>query len=850
MMSCLLTAGLLFSGAATATAGTSFDKKPATPPKTAPKTAAKAQSGTTAAKPAAAAEVAGPSNPNIRQIVSSKESMVQVSKDKDNWYFTLPDSLLGRLIKTVTRYTSTPAGFTKYGGEEVREQTVYFELSPDGKNLFLKSSILYSKSDTLDAINQAVNNSTSNPILQSFKLESGAPKKHYKINVTNLLLSENSFSLDRGAKSSMGVSSLMGGGASYIESVHAYPINIEVRTVRTYAASGGRLPSADETSMVTVGLNTSFVLLPKEPMRGRIFDPRVGYFTDSHFVFSDNVQKVERQSYITRWRLEPKDEDIEKMKRGELVEPKKQIVYYIDPATPKQWRPYLIAGVNDWNKAFERAGFKNAIVAKEWPDSNKDMSLEDARYSVIRYLASPIANAYGPNVSDPRSGEILESHIGWYHNVMTLVHDWYQIQAGNTDKRARSAKFDDDLMGQLIRFVSSHEVGHTLGLRHNFGSSSTVPVEKLRDKAWVKLHGHTPSIMDYARFNYVAQPEDGMEEMELFPRINDYDKWAIEWGYKPMFDATDSESDRYLLSQITTDSLKNNRRLWWGDGEGYHQDPRRQTEDLSDDAVKASEYGIKNLKAEVPHFQEWNYWGNDTEEENLGGIYNQAITQLMRYCGHVMRYVWGTYQNVKTPDEAGTIYSATPREKEKSVLPFFDRNIFTEPTWLIDVPYIDRITKDKHSVTEYIGSRVVSNLTSSDLLGSLNSNYPVQEYLPELIGMIFKEMNTGKPVDRYRRALQRACVTGLTKNFNSSKSDAPSDQLAMVLQTLKDLQTKAKAAARRTADAMTRAHYNQIADQIGRALSTGESSQASSGFSIRYGFTAEDNNYPLCGFPE
>ena len=760
----------------------------------------------------------GPVNQNIRQIVSNKESMFQVSKENDNWFFTIPDSLIGRLFLAVTRFTTTPAGYGKYGGEELREQTVYFEVSPDGKNLFLKSDIIYSKADTLDAINKAVNNSTSNPIIQSFKLEAGAPANHYKINVGNFLLSENSFSLDKETKQNLGIAAMMGDGASYVESVHSYPINVEVKTVRTYFSNSDRLPSADVTNTISLGLNTSYLLLPKEPMRARIFDPRVGYFTDDYFVFSDNQQKLQRKQFVTRWRLEPKPEDVEKMKHGELVEPKKQIVYYIDPATPKQWRPYLIAGVNDWNKAFEQAGFKNAIVAKEWPDSNKDMSLEDARFAVIRYLASPIANAYGPQVHDPRSGEILESHVGWYHNVMTLVHDWYTIQAANVDKRARSAKFDDELMGHLIRFVSSHEIGDTLGLRHNFGSSSTVPVEKLRDKAWVAVHGHTPSIMDYARFNYVAQPEDSMSENELFPRINDYDKWAIQWGYSPIWKATDSESDRFFLSQITTDSLHANRRLWWGDGEGYRKDPRRQTEDLGDDAVKASEYGIRNLKAEIPHLQKWSYWGNDTEDQNLKNIYNELVGQFLRYCGHVMRYISGNYVDIKSPDEPGDVYSQTPRDKEKAVLPFFNRNIFTAPTWLIDVPYINRISDNKEALMERLGEFVVSNLTNANILENLNSNYPVQEYLPELTQMLFKELYTNQPVSTYRRFLQRTFVNNLTGYFNSAKINKGSDALAYTLLTLKELNKRAKAASTTSGDNMTRAHYIQISDQIERAL--------------------------------
>ena len=384
------------------------------------------------------------------------------------------------------------------------------------------------------------------------------------------------------AKTAMGLQGLQR-ESSYIESIKTFPLNTEVRVFKTWTSALNKTIAASVTGRVTLGLNISFVLLPEKPMQRRYFDPRVGYFADDFTYFSDDQQRVQRKNFITRWRLEPKDSaDAEKMKRGELVEPKKPIVYYIDPATPKQWRPYLILGVNDWQKAFEKAGFKNAIIGKEWPENDSTMSMEDARYSCIRYLASPIENAYGPNVHDPRSGEIIESHICWYHNVMNLVHDWYMIQAGSIDEAARKMKFDTDLMGQLIRFVSSHEVGHTLGLRHNFGSSSTVPVDSLRSKSFVEKYGHTPSIMDYARFNYVAQPEDGITRAGIFPRINDYDEWAIEWGYRPMFNAYDDESDHYELDKLTTERLKNNPRLWFGDGETNRtNDARCQTETLA-----------------------------------------------------------------------------------------------------------------------------------------------------------------------------------------------------------------------------------------------------------------------------
>ena len=469
---------------------------------------------------------------------TTQKGLFTVTKAGSDWFFIIPDSLLNREILATVRFTSTPANTGKYGGELVNEQTVYFQKAPDGKML-LRSRLLINKADSVDNINRAITISNEDPIIAAFKIENLANKAS-KIKVGSFFLEDNvALGPDRMQKTQMGLQALLPAN-SYIESIKTFPMNTEVRTVKTWMASSSTNAAAALTGKVTLGLNVSFVLLPSSPMSSRLFDPRVGYFTDDYVYFSDDQQRVEPKRFITRWRLEPKDSaDAERMKRGELVEPKKPIVYYIDPATPKQWRPYLIKGVNDWQKAFEHAGFKNAIVAKEWPENDSTMSMEDARYSCIRYLASPIENAYGPNVHDPRTGEILESHICWYHNVMTLVHDWYMIQAGTLDEAAQKMKYDTDLMGQLIRFVSSHEVGHTLGLRHNFGSSSTVPVDSLRSRAFVEKYGHTPSIMDYARFNYVAQPEDSIPCEGIFPRIGDYDCWAIEWGYKPMWNAYD-----------------------------------------------------------------------------------------------------------------------------------------------------------------------------------------------------------------------------------------------------------------------------------------------------------------------
>jgi len=759
----------------------------------------------TAPAPAAAAK---------QEPSATQQGLFTVTKQGADWYFEIPDSIVGRKLLVTVRYTSTPANTNLYGGELTNQQTVYWEVAPDEK-LLLRSELLINTADSTEAINRAITISNENPIIGAFKVESHK-NKMYKVKVTSFFGEDNpALGVNSYVKTSLGLAALLP-NHSYIESIKTFPLNTEIRTVKTWMSPSPRTFAAGSTGKVTLGLNVSFVLLPEVPMRRRFFDPRVGYFADWFNEYTDGQQRVKGKQFITRWRLEPKDSaDAERMKRGELVEPKKPIVYYIDPATPKQWRPYLIAGVNDWQKAFEKAGFKNAIMAKEWPENDSTMSMEDARYSVIRYLASPIPNAYGPHVHDPRSGEILESHICWYHNVMTLVHDWYMIQAGSIDEAARKMKYDEELMGQLIRFVSSHEVGHTLGLRHNFGSSSTVPVDSLRDKAWVEAHGHTPSIMDYARFNYVAQPEDSISHKGIFPRIGDYDLWAIEWGYTPMWNAYDDESDHWELERLTTERLKGNRRLWFGDGEtNTTNDSRCQTEDLGDDAVKASEYGIRNLKRELKQLPQWTYESNDIHNENLKSVYEGIRTQFLRYTYHVYGNIAGVYKDYKTVDQPGAVYTNVSRAKQKEAMAYMDRHIFHEPTWLVAESYVKRLSPDPQKYTESLGKSVVSRMVSFYRLGNMTPEYPVADYLADMTGMLFTELDNGQAAGRYRMALQTVYVQRLLENFGNATIQWTARPY--VLATLRDLQRRLKAA--RTADSATRAHFVSLADAIDRAL--------------------------------
>ena len=803
----------------------------------------KADSAAAAATATASKKGPKPYDKVITDKAVTHKGLFTVHKVEDKWYFEIPDSLLNREMMVTTRYTKTAGGGGVYAGEMENQQTILWEKGPN-KNVLLRVVTVISQADSTNEIYKAVTNSNLNPIAESFKIEAySKDSSSVVIDVSDYFKGDNQpVSLGPYTKRRFNLGGQIA-DRSYISGINTYPINTEVRVVRTFGSTPSfgpsapspipstTLPAAYATSAVTLEMNNSFILLPKVPMAKRLYDPRVGFFADDYVVFGDNQQKTENDVFICRWRLEPKDEDVEKWKRGELVEPKKPIVYYIDPATPKKWRPYLIQGINDWQKAFEQAGFKNAIMGKEWNDKDSTANLEDARFSVLRYLPSEVANAYGPNVHDPRSGEIIESHIGWYHNVMKLVHDWYMIQTAAVDPRARKMEFDDDLMGQLIRFVSSHEVGHTLGLRHNMGSSSRTPVEKLRDKDWVAAHGHTASIMDYARFNYVAQPEDNMAETSLFPRIGDYDKWAIQWGYKASFSANEKE-DQKIVNKWVVDSLRVNPRLWFGT-ESNPFDPRSQTEDLGDNSMKASEYGIKNLKRILVKLPEWTKEDAD-KYDNLRDIYGALVGQYNRYMNHVLKNVGGVYETPKSVEQTGeAVYEPTPVAIQKDAVKFLHKQLFETPKWLLDKDILNRISNPVG--TEYVGNvqtNVLNNLLSVARLSRMMSatvrfgdknTYTVDAMMDDLKKGIWSELSTHKAIDPLRRNLQKtyveALITVITPNPTiPAQVGRNNDAISVARAQLVALKSEATAAIGGTSDKMSKYHLQDIVARISKAL--------------------------------
>lgn len=709
----------------------------------------------------------------IKKGGSVQNGLFTVRHIEDKWYFEVPQDKLGKLFLIVTRFTAVPAGFQYNIGEEVNENVVYLEKHANA--LWLRSYVNNVETPEGSDISQSVEKASVNPIVANFPIIKDSVKQAgdhgWLIDVTNFYTQDNKITSFNSADK--GILKLGGQqkDLTVVDTICSLPMNIEARTLRTYAATGGNTAAA-KTGFVTLGLNTSIVQLPDEPMQPRYADERVGYFETRKTELSD-YGITSHNAFISRYRLEPKNEKA--YLAGKLVEPKKPIIYYIDPATPKKWVPYLIAGINDWNKAFEAAGFKNAIQAREWPKDDKSMSVDDARFCALRYLPSEKENAYGPRIVDPRSGEIIESHICWYHDVTELLRAWYMVQCGPLDKKAQTMNFSDELMGQLIRFVSSHEVGHTLGLRHNMIASSATPVEKLRDKAWVKKYGHTASIMDYARFNYVAQPEDGMTEHELFPRINDYDKWAIKWGYqwRPEFKG-DAKKEKAALRAEVSKVLAANPRLRYVGDEGKGMDPRSQTEDLGDNSMKASDYGIKNLKRVMAHLREWTAQP-DGQTEHLQKMYKSVLGQYRRYCMHVQRNIVGMYHN-NWPAEKAIDYVS--KERQKEALAWFGRNLFTVPEWLYDKDITDRI--------DYIPDNDITSQTTTLIWYLINPNllnnqrkggkYPVGEYLDDVFAIIWKPLTGLNDFQAsWRRAEENAFVRVLGNAINnpSADKDAP-----------------------------------------------------------------------------
>ena len=757
----------------------------------------------------------------------------------DTYYYEIPTSELGKDFLFVAQIAQNTIG-AGYGGQGVNELVGRWERREN--RVFLREITYDITADPGEPIAKAVQAANNPSIVMSFPIAAFGPNEAPVIDVTRLFLSDVPEMSARARVRGRG----MDVNRSYIEKVTAFPTNIEAEATQTFTSpvdqqgggggrggQGGMRPGSG-----TVVVHFSMVKLPEKPMMPRLFDARVGYFSTATMDYSRPEHRAERREFVARWRLEKKDPD------AALSEPVKPIVYYLDPATPKKWVPYMKKGIESWQAAFEAAGFKNAIIAKEAPTPEEDptWSPEDLRNSVVRWLPSTTENASGPHISDPRTGEILNADIQFYHNVQKLVEDWYFVQVSPLDPRASKLPLPDDLMGDLLGFVVAHEVGHTLGLEHNMKASSQYPVDKLRDPEWLKTMSHTPSIMDYSRFNYLVQPEDKIDPKLLIPGIGPYDKWAIHWAYAPITDANVSDEEARTLNAWAREQDKTPWLRFSNVSEtdrAGSSDPGENTEAVGDaDAVYSTALGLKNLQRVMDNLlAATTHEGKDWDD--LLTVYGRVVGQWSKELSHVAQIVGGFDSVERLGGQDGVRFMPIPKARQAAAVKFLSENAFATPAMLLKPEILRRIeasgalTRIRNAQMQILNGTLrdpwqgllstqrFSRLVEQEAIDGAAAYRPA-EFLADVRKGIFSEMYpapnvTTVKIDAYRRNLQRAYLDLISTRLNGAQR-VSDDQRPLFRGELKTISADAAAALARTTDRETRLHLEDLRDQVAKIL--------------------------------
>ena len=775
----------------------------------------------------------------ITKEAKSDEGIFTVHRIKDRLYYEIPKAALGKEFLWVSQIAKTTLG-AGYGGQAVGDRVVRWERR--GDRILLRSVSYDVVADATTPIARAVQDANYDSILMAFNIEALGKDDAAVIEVTRLFTTD----VPEFSGRSRVRARTFDASRSFVERAVSFPENIEVEATHTYnnppdqPAGGAPAPAGRGAPPVRPGsasvvMHYSMVLLPAKPMQPRLFDERVGYFSVTQMDYGKDEHRAPERRYITRYRLEKKDPS------AELSEPIKPIVYWIDPATPTKWVPYLKKGIESWQPAFEAAGFKNAIIAKEAPspEQDADWSPEDARYSVVRWLPSTTENASGPHIHDPRTGEILESDIQFYHNVMNLARDWYFVQVGPLDPRAKTLPLPDDLMGRLIEYVVAHEIGHTLGFQHNMKASSMYPESKLRDPQWLKTMGHTPTLMDYARFNYVVQPEDKVDVADLIPRIGPYDKWATMWGYKPIPNAKSAEDEKKTLDEWARQQ-DDKPYLRFSTAGSRGADPGELTEAVGDqDAVAATTLGMKNLARVATMLLPATSTKPGESYDDLDEVYGRLLGQWSLEMNHVAAIVGGVNSQQKHTGQEGVRFTAVPRATQARAVSFLNANAFEVPSWAINpdilrriepVGVLDRIrTGQQRVLGSLLSSARIARLVEQESMDGAAAYRPL-DFLADVRKGIWSEAYGTAPVkiDAYRRNLQRAYVETLADRINGRQA-AVDDARAFFRGELKTLDADLRSAAARATDRATRLHLEDVRMQIARALDPAVTESAPAG---------------------